>query len=259
MATLPYEQRVTLNDASKAYYGGGQPASQGVTLHDAYKAAYPHFSFFDWALGVDRMDPADRERTKSYYREAPYDALPLPDTVNNAIKWASGKLFKADPNVPPMDPRAIPIDSRIPSYIPQDQIDIDSRIPSHLPQYNPHAEIPYLIAESPESPYYKVDAYNRPVLRPTIPSDEEIVNDIIRNNKYGTGATRRQNLLNLGLTNDDYERIRGLVNARMYANRAAVRPRVAAPAPAPAPQPQQRRYYQGMPFNNGDISVEDIM
>lgn len=253
MATLPYEQRINLHDASKAYYGNGQSAPQGVTLHDAYKAAYPHFSFFDWALGRDRMDPADIERAKGYYREAPYDALPLPDAVNNAIKWASGKLFKADPNVPPMDPRAIPIDSRIPSHIPQDQVDVDSKIPAHIPQYNPHAELPYLIAESPESPYYKVDAYNRPVLRPTVPSDDEIVNNIIRG-KYGNGAVRTQALTSLGLSADDIGRIRGLVNARMYANRAAVRPKVLAPAP----QPQQRTYYQGMPMN-GYWSVQDIM
>lgn len=239
MATLPYEQRITLHDANKAYYGNGQPAPQGVTLHDASKAAYPHTNFLDWFLTGDTG--IGYKHLLELFRD------------------------KRNPNV----------SSAIPSYIPQDQIDTDSRLPSHIPQlveandqlpshipqYNPQAELPYLIAESPESPYYKVDAYNRPVLRPAVPSDDEIVNDIIRNNKYGTGATRRQNLLNLGLTNDDYERIRGLVNARMYASRAAVKPRVPAPVPAPvlAPQPQQRRYYQGMPFDNGQYSVEDIM
>lgn len=242
MATLPYEQRVTLNDASKAYYGSGQSSvPQRVTAHDAYKAAYPHMNFLDWFVSGN------------------------PNLNHNLIGGLFNKVFNRGNSSTP---------SAIPSYIPQDQIDTDSRLPSHIPQlveaddqlpshipqYNPHAELPYLIAESPESPYYKVDAYNRPVLRPTIPSDDEIVNDIIRNNKYGTGATRRQNLLNLGLTNDDYERIRGLVNARMYANRAAVRPRVPAPAPVPAlaPQPQQRRYYQGMPMD-GNWSIEDIM
>ena len=223
MATLPYEQRVTLNDASKAYYGNGQPSvPQRVTLHDASRAAYPHVNFLDWFL--------------------------TGDTGNSILGHTN--IFKRSPNVP----------SVIPSYIPQDQADTDSRLPSHIPQVNPHAELPYLLTEAENSPY-KLSPSGQAVLKPAIPSDEEIVNDIIRNNKYGTGATRRQNLLNLGLTNDDYERIRGLVNARMYANRAAVRPRAPAPipAPVPVPQPRQRKYYQGMPFNNGDVSVEDIM
>ena len=215
----------------------------------------------DWtALPGSLEYKIDNERVKGYYRDAPYDALPFHPGINNLIGGLYQKAFKADPSVPRMDPRAIPIDSRIPSHIPQDQIDIDSRIPSHIPQYNPRAEIPYLIAESPESPYYKVDAHNRPVLRPTIPSDDEIVNNIIRG-KYGNGAARNQALTSLGLSANDIGRIRGLVNARMYASRAAVRPRVPAPAPAPVltPQPQQRRYYQGMPFDNGQYSVEDIM
>lgn len=239
MATLPYEQRVTLHDANEAYYGGGQPALQGVTAHDAYKAAYPHMNFLDWFVSGN------------------------PNLNHNLIGGLFNKVFnKGDSSVP----------STIPSYIPQDQVDTDSRLPSHIPQlieandqlpshipqYNPRAEIPYLMAESPESPYYKVDAYNRPVLRPAIPSDDEIVTNIIRG-KYGNGAARNQALTSLGLSADDIGRIRGLVNARMYANRAAVRPRVSVPAPVPVPQPQQRRYYQGMPFNNGDISVEDIM
>jgi hypothetical protein len=235
MATLPYEQRVTLHDANKAYYGNGQPAPQGVTLHDASKAAYPHTNFLDWFLTGDTG--IGYKHLLELFRD------------------------KRNPNVP----------SAIPSYIPQDQVDTDSRLPSHIPQlieandqlpshipqYNPHAELPYLIAESSESPYYKVDAYNRPVLKPAVPSDSEIVNNIIRG-KYGNGAARNQALTSLGLSADDIGRIRGLVNARMYASRAAVKPRVAAPAPAPAPQPQQRTYYQGMPMN-GYWSVQDIM
>lgn len=53
---------------------------------------------------------------------------------------------------------------------------------------------------------------------PAIPSDDEIVNDIIRNNRYGTGAARIQALSSLGLSENDINRIQGLVNARLYAN-----------------------------------------
>lgn len=226
---------------------------------------FDYFLNTPWsALDPDLSNPPgsldfkiDNERVKSYYRDAPYDALPFHPGINNLIGGLYQKAFKADPSVPRMDPRAIPIDSRIPSHIPQDQIDIDSRIPSHIPQYNPRAEIPYLIAESPESPYYKVDAHNRPVLRPTVPSDDEIVNGILKN-QYGTGNNRVQALTNLGLSSNDIKRIQGLVNARMYASRAAVRSRVPVPTPAPAPL-RQRPLYQGMPFDNGQYSVEDIM
>lgn len=50
-------------------------------------------------------------------------------------------------------------------------------------------------------------------------SDEDIVRGILRN-EYGTGDERRNKLLNLGLSPEDIERIRGLVNARMYAAQA---------------------------------------
>lgn len=132
----------------------------------------------------------------------------------------------------------------IPNYVAA-----DDQLPSNIPQYNPRAEIPYLIAESPESPYYKVDAYNRPVLRPTIPSDDTIVANILKN-QYGTGNDRIQALTALGLSMDDIKRIQGLVNARMYAAQARpAKQRKSAPVPTNSAPRQERTTYQGMPMN----------
>lgn len=196
----------------------------------------------------------DSENVKKYYREAPYDALPFHPGINDLIGGIYKKAFKADPSIPLVDPRAIPTDSKIPSHIPQDQVSVNSTLPSHIPQVDPRAELPYLIAEAEGSPYYKVDAHNRPVLRPNF-SDDDIANNIIRG-KYGNGDKRVQALTNLGLSMGDIKRIQGVVNARMYASRAAARPRVSTPVPTP--QPQQRRYYQGMPMS-GNWGVQDIM
>lgn len=80
-------------------------------------------------------------------------------------------------------------------------------------------------------------------------SDDDIVNNIIYG-KYGNGDKRKQKLMALGLTADDIERIRGLVNARMYAAQARpTRRRKPAPVPANATRPQERDLYQGMPMN----------
>ena len=133
----------------------------------------------------------------------------------------------------------------IPNYIAA-----DDQLPVNIPQVNPQAELPYIIAESPESPYYKVDAYNRPVLRPTIPSDDTIVANILKN-QYGTGNDRIRALTALGLSMDDIKRIQGLVNARMYAAQARpVRRRKPAVVPANTTRPQERTLYQGMPMTS---------
>lgn len=79
---------------------------------------------------------------------------------------------------------------------------------------------------------------------PATLSDDAIVNGIIQG-KYGNGDARKQALAALGLSAEDIERIRGLVNARMYAAQAR-------PARTNAPQShlvRQRQLYQGMPMN----------
>lgn len=83
-----------------------------------------------------------------------------------------------------------------------------------------------------------------------IVSDDDIVNGIIRG-EYGNGDKRKQALMALGLTADDIERIRGLVNARMYAAQArSAKRRKPAPVPANTTRPQERTLYQGMPMNS---------
>jgi hypothetical protein len=80
-------------------------------------------------------------------------------------------------------------------------------------------------------------------------SDNDIVNNIIYG-KYGNGDKRVQALTALGLTADDIERIRGLVNARMYAAQARpVKRRKPAAVPASNTPRQERTTYQGMPMN----------
>lgn len=82
-----------------------------------------------------------------------------------------------------------------------------------------------------------------------IVSDDDIVNDIIRG-EYGNGDKRKQALMALGLTADDIERIRGLVNARMYAAQARpAKRRKPAAVPVSNTPRQERTTYQGMPMN----------
>ena len=83
-----------------------------------------------------------------------------------------------------------------------------------------------------------------------IVSDDDIVNGIIRG-EYGNGDKRKQALMALGLTADDIERIRGLVNARMYAAQARpAKRRKPAAVPANTTRPQERTLYQGMPMTS---------
>ena len=80
-------------------------------------------------------------------------------------------------------------------------------------------------------------------------SDEDIVRGILRN-EYGTGDERKNKLLNLGLSLDDIERIRGLVNARMYAAQARpAKRRQSTSVPVSTTPRQERTTYQGMPMN----------
>ena len=83
-----------------------------------------------------------------------------------------------------------------------------------------------------------------------IVDDDDIVNGIIRG-EYGNGDARKQALAALGLSAEDIERIRGLVNARMYAAQARpVRRRKPAVVPANTTRPQERTLYQGMPMTS---------
>ena len=83
-----------------------------------------------------------------------------------------------------------------------------------------------------------------------IVDDDDIVNGIIRG-EYGNGDKRKQALMALGLTADDIERIRGLVNARMYAAQARPAKRRKPAAVPVSDRPRQERIlYQGMPMNS---------
>lgn len=96
------------------------------------------------------------------------------------------------------------------------------------------------------SPYLK-DAYVKAGGK--LLSDDDIVNGIIQG-KYGNGDARKQALAALGLSAEDIERIRGLVNARIYAAQARpAKRRKPAAVPVSNTPRQERTLYQGMPMN----------